>query len=282
VLMNLVGNAVKFTEHGTITVRVARGPAGHDGLELLRFSVVDTGIGIPPDKLEAVFEAFTQADGSTTRKYGGTGLGLTICRQLLDLMRGRIWVESVPLRGCAFHFELPLPVRQKTAEAATEPPGGTDGLQEGASAPGPDVGQPLQVLVADDNPVNRTITRHLLERRGLAPTFATNGIEALDLVQTRRFDLVLMDLQMPNVDGFEATMLIRAYERTAGAPRVPIVALTAHAMPQDRQRCFDAGMDGYLAKPLRSSDLFAEIERVLRINPSRVSGLVDRHEKATA
>jgi len=279
VLTNLIGNAVKFTENGAVVVRVESTLVDRDGVAVLRFSVVDTGIGIPADKLDAIFEAFTQADGSTTRKYGGTGLGLTICRQLVDLMQGRIWVESVPMEGCAFHVELPLPASRGAADAAAEV--AHDGVAPTTSAT-PRVGRRLRVLVADDNPVNRTITRHLLERRGHVATFATNGLEALDLLQTERFDLVLMDLQMPAVDGLEATASIRDCERTTGVPRVAIVALTAHAMPQDRQRCLDAGMDGFLSKPLRAGELFAEIDRVVPPDALHEGGRVDRPQRATA
>ena len=278
VLTNLIGNAVKFTDNGAVVVRVEPALTDRDGVVALHFSVIDTGIGIPADKLDAVFEAFTQADGSTTRRYGGTGLGLTICRQLVDLMQGRIWVESVPMQGCAFHVELPLPASRGTGAAAEVAP---DGIAPTVLA-APRVGRRLRVLVADDNPVNRTITRHLLERRGHVATFATNGLEALDLLQTARFDLVLMDLQMPAVDGLEATASIRDCERTTGVPRVAIVALTAHAMPQDRQRCLDAGMDGFLSKPLRAGELFAEIDRVVPPDVVHESGRVDRSQRATA
>jgi signal transduction histidine kinase/ActR/RegA family two-component response regulator len=276
VLTNLIGNAVKFTENGSVVVRVEPTLADRDAVAGLRFSVIDTGIGIPADKLDAVFEAFTQADGSTTRKYGGTGLGLTICRQLVDLMQGRIWVESVPMQGCAFHVELPMPASRGAAAEV-----GRDRIAPTTSAT-PLVSRRLRVLVADDNPVNRTITRHLLERRGHVATFATNGLEALDLLQTARFDLVLMDLQMPAVDGLEATASIRDCERTTGVPRVAIVALTAHAMPQDRQRCLDAGMDGFLSKPLRAGELFAEIDRVVPPDASHESGRLDHPQGATA
>jgi CheY-like chemotaxis protein len=356
----------------------------------LRFSVIDTGIGISPEKQAAIFRPFTQGDGSTTRQYGGTGLGLTICQQLVELMGGRIWVESEPDHGSAFHFVVTLPISQRTfapqflpradeltdmsvlvvddnatnrrilvellsswgmQATATADGAGAAGAAAQASRPfslalidmniagssGVEVatalrqlpngtstpvllltsadqphdiantpavngflvkpvaqqallesirrvigarqtmdGEPaapsitptraarrLRVLVAEDNPVNQKLAQHLLQRRGHTPILVANGREAVDLTQVDQFDLVLMDLQMPEMDGFEATASIRARERETGQPRVPIIALTAHAMQGDRQRCLDADMDGYVAKPIKPVELFEVIDRVM-------------------
>jgi signal transduction histidine kinase/CheY-like chemotaxis protein len=390
VLVNLVSNAIKFTDRGEIVVRIERTRLREDDRVSLRFSVVDTGIGISPEKQAKIFRPFTQGDGSTTRQYGGTGLGLSICQQLVELMGGRLWVESEPQGGSAFHFVVTLPTSQRAVappfvpqrdelvdmsalvvddnatnrrilvellsswgmqaiatadgagaaravEAASRPlsialidmnMAGASGVEvaaelrqlknctatpmllltsadqphDAASHPALNgflvkpVGQHalldavcrvvgsrltadqepaapavtptrsarrLRVLVAEDNPVNQRLAQHLLERRGHTPILAANGREALDLATHDQFDLVLMDLQMPEMDGFETTASIRARERHARAPRLPIIALTAHAMQGDRQRCLDADMDGYVAKPIKPVELFEVIDRVM-------------------
>jgi two-component system, sensor histidine kinase and response regulator len=390
VLGNLVSNAIKFTDRGEVVLRVERTRLREDDRASLRFSVIDTGIGIPPEKEAAIFRPFTQGDGSTTRQYGGTGLGLTICQQLVELMGGRIWVDSEPQRGSAFHFVVTVPVSQQTIAPQFLPRsdelvdmsalvvddnatnrrilvdllsswgiqttatangieaahvagqvsrpfsvalidmniGGASGVDvaaalrqsancastpmllltsadqphDAANTPAVNgflvkpVGQQallesirrviglrmhvdrepaapsitpmraahrLRVLVAEDNPVNQKLAQHLLERRGHTPILVANGREAVELTRRDRFDLVLMDLQMPEIDGFEATAAIRARERDAGQPRVPIIALTAHAMQGDRRRCLDADMDGYVAKPIKPVELFEVIDRVM-------------------
>ncbi len=398
ILTNLVGNAIKFTERGETIVRVRRAPYGDQGVGL-HFSVVDTGIGIAPDKQKAVFQAFTQADGSTTRKFGGTGLGLTICAQLVSLMNGRIWVESTPNVGSSFQFTVALSESSKpqstqlmggleelsglsalvvddnptnlrivseilshrgmqvveapdgaTAVQAVDRAGsafafavidmempGTNGLDltaalrrhprcssapviiltsadrshEARSAAAiPDVrwvvkpvgqaalletirgalgarsardAQPaapsvtphraarkLRVLVAEDNVVNRKLAEHLLMRRGHTPVLVTNGREATEALLNEDVDLILMDLQMPEMDGFEATATIRLREKQTGN-RIPIVALTAHAMEGDRQRCLDADMDGYISKPVKAVELFEVIDRVMAASRTPVT-----------
>ncbi len=389
ILMNLVGNAIKFTERGEIIVRVECKSSTESAASIC-VTVADTGIGIPIEKQADIFGAFTQGDGSTTRQYGGTGLGLTICKQLVTLMGGRIWLESESGRGSAFHFMITLPVSERSVSAqvlpqpdelldmstlvvddnatnrrilvellaswgmkaveaadhaeavraatATSKPfslalidmhiPGSSGVEIAAAlrnsrscavAPmliltsadhpsknGDDTGiagclmkpigqqgrlaairgacgtqatpdrepvapavtpmraaRRLRVLVAEDNPVNQKLAQHLLERRGHTPVLVTNGRDTIDMLWKDSFDLVLMDLQMPGMDGFEATAAIRARERDTGAPRVPIVALTAHAMQGDRQRCVDADMDGYVAKPIKPVELFEVIDRVM-------------------
>ena len=267
VLVNLVGNAIKFTDHGKVVIQVAAAQPAPGGHARLHISVIDTGIGIPGDKQSAIFQAFTQADGSTTRRYGGTGLGLTISAQLVSLMQGRIWVDSTPGRGSAFQFEVTLP-----HSASAVPPlhlVSSDELS-GLAVQRPlapnvtprRAARPLRVLVAEDNPVNRKLAEHLLTRRGHDAIMVTNGREAVDALSGSRVDLILMDLQMPEMDGFEATAAIRAAERRSGT-RLPIIALTAHAMEGDRQRCLDADMDGYVTKPINAVGLFEVIDRVI-------------------
>jgi signal transduction histidine kinase/ActR/RegA family two-component response regulator len=253
VLVNLVANALKFTDAGEILVRIVHEDEPDGAHVTLHVSVVDTGIGIPADKQVAIFQAFTQADGSTTRVYGGTGLGLTISGQLVSLMGGQIQVESTPGRGSAFYFSITVPLAAKPVA-----------IKPAAKAAVPMIdARALRVLVAEDNVVNRKLAEHLLRQRGHDPLMVVNGREAVDALGCGSFDLVLMDLQMPEMDGFEATAAIRALEQTTGS-RVPIVALTAHAMEGDRQRCLDADMDGYVSKPIDAGELFGVIDSLTR------------------
>jgi two-component system sensor histidine kinase/response regulator len=392
VLVNLVGNAIKFTEHGEISVSVAA-DSEQDDKVCLRVSVRDTGIGIPRDRQEKIFEAFSQADGSTTRKFGGTGLGLTISTRLVGMMGGRIWVESEPDKGSTFHFTCWLGVQEKVSpaprvdasllcdipvlivddnftnrrvlkgilshwgmnptvvdggEAAMEvmessTRGGypfalviVDGqmpkmdgftlvklIQERRELGSPtivmltSIGEKgdasrclqlgiaayltkparqsellqtlcrvvrkspkvepaalvtrhtlredrsrLQILLAEDNHVNQTLAVRLLQKRGYVVTVVEDGRAALDALEKQSYDLVLMDVQMPVLDGFQATAAIREREKS-GSRRVPIVAMTAHALKGDQERCMAAGMDGYVAKPIRTADFFAAIESAL-------------------
>jgi signal transduction histidine kinase/ActR/RegA family two-component response regulator len=276
VLFNLVDNAIKFTERGEVIVEVDLNdetPAGASvGLRFrvgLHFSVSDTGIGIPIDKQEAIFAPFTQADGSTTRLYGGTGLGLTISSQLVGLMGGRIWVESEVGRGSAFHFTAHLTLRQcATPQCATESieQSGVKVAMKAALCPprnGDDVppppARPLRILLAEDNPFNQRVASLMLAKSGHVVTIVGNGSEAIAALAGHAFDLVLMDLQMPEMDGFQATAAIRSAE--AGTARhIAIIALTAHAMKEDRARCLDAGMDGYISKPIQVEKLRQAIE----------------------
>jgi two-component system, sensor histidine kinase and response regulator len=392
ILVNLVGNAIKFTQHGEILVSVAL--HSEDGQKVcLQISVADTGIGIPADRQAKIFEAFSQADGSTTRKFGGTGLGLTISTRLVELMGGLIWVESEPGKGSTFHFTTWMGVQDKIAppppiEASQLrdlpvlivddnftnrtvlqgmlsrwgiQPSSVDGAEAAIPAmetaardahpfsivivdgqmPGidgfmlvkqiqarpalagtiivmltsigqkgdaarcrelgisaylvkparqnelletlcrvlrksPDVATPtlitrhtlreersrVQILLAEDNAVNQTLAVRLLEKRGYAVTVAGDGRAAVAALEKRSFDLVLMDVQMPEMDGFQATAAIRAKEQP-GDRRQPIIAMTAHALKGDQERCLAAGMDGYVTKPIRTADLFAAIESVL-------------------
>jgi signal transduction histidine kinase/CheY-like chemotaxis protein len=243
ILVNLIGNAVKFTHQGEVILRVTRDAVITQDDVVLRFAVSDTGVGIPHDRLESIFEPFTQADGSTTRTYGGTGLGLTISAQLVDLMGGRLRVESEVNRGSTFHFMAHfLPVNTMGALAAApltvRPP--RESRKSG------------RVLVVDDNKVNQLIAKRLLEKSGNTVMVADNGRQALAILDDAAdagFDCVLMDVQMPEMDGFQCTALIREKERTTGL-HLSIVAMTAHAMKEDEIRCLAAGMDGYVSKPL--------------------------------
>ena len=257
IVANLTGNAVKFTSEGCIKVAVAATEVT-DGDVTLRFSVRDTGIGIPQDRLRQIFEAFAQADSSTSRQFGGTGLGLTISKQLVELMNGRIWVESEVGVGSTFFFEIRLPVaRAEKAEHRAAPV-----MKAGDGAElGDELKQPLHILVTDDNRANRRLARKILEKREHLVDEAASGEEVLDLVKNRRFDVVLMDVQMPGMDGLETSLAIRQLGDDL-AVQPFIVALTAHAMRGDRERCLAAGMDAYIAKPLRTKQLLALIDAV--------------------
>jgi PAS domain S-box-containing protein len=393
ILTNLIGNAIKFTDKGEIFVKVMEAPS-KPGIACLHFSVKDTGIGIPRDKQKKIFEAFSQADGSTTRKYGGTGLGLTICVRLAEMMGGRLWVESEEGLGSTFHFTAHLAVQEHPTERPAEPrrerlrdietlivddnftnrevleatlkrfamkptavPSAAAALEALAKARqsghefalilsdahmpemdgfdlaariksspelrGPEimmltsaghlgdaarcrdlgisaylvkpvrqselldaicqvlhVGQQKQatplvtrhtlreakargrVLLAEDNHVNQVLAVRLLEKRGFEVRVAESGHDVLAALERESFDLVLMDVQMPGMDGFQATAAIRAQEK-AGGPHLPIIALTAHAMKGDEERCLAGGMDSYVSKPINSTELFQKIDELL-------------------
>ena len=257
IVINLVNNAIKFTPKGTIEVKVEALYISEDGCEL-KFSVSDTGIGIPKDKFEAIFEAFTQADDSVTRKYGGTGLGLTISKKLVQMMGGDIWVESEVGVGTTFYFTAKFPVAKKegeTAQIAAE--------KSAVIAPRPAVDAALKILLAEDNIVNQKIAVKILEKKGWNVDAVQNGQEVIDLIGKKPFDLVLMDVQMPVIDGLKATQIIREQERQSGK-HIPIVAMTAHAMDGDEKRCLAAGMDGYVAKPIDREKLFQTIENIVK------------------
>ena len=259
VLTNLVGNAIKFTERGSVAVRLELEERLSDSA-LLCFSVADTGIGIAKDRQQAVFRAFTQADGSTTRRYGGTGLGLTISRNLAAMMGGRMWLESEEGQGSTFFFttKVALPAVVKDAAHAARPER-VEGRDFASLDP---ARRQLRVLLVDDNIVNQRLVARLLEKRGHTVQLAANGREALVRIEHDHFDLAIMDVQMPEVDGLTATEIVREREQLRGG-HLPIVAMTAHAMAGDRERCLDAGMDGYLSKPIDPVVMIEEIRRVL-------------------
>ena len=260
ILVNLVSNAIKFTDTGGITIRVRPVRQAGDQAVLL-FEIRDTGIGIPPEKCQTVFEEFEQADNSTRRRFGGTGLGLSICSRMARMMHGRIRVKSKLGQGSVFQFTARLGLAsEQAAEAASS---ATDQAQGSASAAAGST--PLNILVAEDSPINQRLAVGLLEKQGHRVVVAHNGQQAIDQFQSGHFDLILMDVQMPELDGFEATAAIRELE--AGA-HTPIIAMTAHALKGDRERCLAVGMDDYLSKPIRSKKLYEMIARyVPRPNP---------------
>jgi signal transduction histidine kinase/ligand-binding sensor domain-containing protein/CheY-like chemotaxis protein len=272
VLINLLANAVKFTERGHVSLRVELQDAA---ALLLQFEVADTGIGIAPENQALIFEPFSQVDGSHTRRHGGPGLGLTICAQFVALMQGRIWVESAPGKGSCFHFtaRFQSAPQQENGEsacasdlAALATAVETEPIAAVPAGPVPAVENPpprstsIAILLAEDNPVNQKLAQRLLHKRGYTVVTADNGVEALAAFERQCFDLVLMDIQMPEMGGFEATAEIRARERHSGG-RIPIIAFTAHALAGDRERCLEAGMDDYVTKPIQPALLFAAIER---------------------
>lgn len=262
ILLNLIGNAIKFTERGHIKVccelATPDTDVEHSSAIALHFTVIDTGIGIAPEKHQSIFDAFSQEDGSITRRYGGTGLGLTISRRLIELMGGRIWVESEVGQGSRFHFTVRTGPMVEVQPVAPVPD-----LKPPASAiPEPEL-HPLRILVAEDNPTNQTLLRMILSREGHDVVLANDGRQALAHYSEGGFDLVLMDMQMPEMDGLEATRAIRALETERSWPAVTVVAITANAMQGDRELCLAAGMDDYLSKPVRPADLKSKI-RALR------------------
>ncbi|MEO8659093.1 MAG: ATP-binding protein [Bryobacteraceae bacterium] len=243
-LLNLTGNAIKFTSSGSIQVAIEPVPSHPDAVRIL---ISDTGIGIPPDKQEAIFEPFTQADGSMTRRYGGTGLGLSISAKLVEMMGGRLYVSSRPGEGTTFATIIHLP-RAEGGPTAVDVTARKAPRWQGR----------LRVLVAEDSVTNQILVRRLLEREGHAVDVAQTGEEAVRKFRESKYDLVLMDVQMPEMDGLEATGGIREIEKQEGG-HVPILAMTAHAMPGDREQCLAAGMDGYLSKPVQSPELLRAV-----------------------
>jgi signal transduction histidine kinase/ActR/RegA family two-component response regulator/HPt (histidine-containing phosphotransfer) domain-containing protein len=249
IIGNLVANAIKFTMQGHVLVRVLE-DARAEGSTRMHISVADTGIGIPKDKQRAVFDAFQQADGSTTRRFGGTGLGLTISTTLVNLMGGRLWLESEPGVGSTFHFTVALD--RASAPVPSAPRLSARFAADGSRAE-------VRVLLVEDNVVNQRVANGLLVRRGHQVRIAADGEEALAMLAGEAFDVVLMDVQMPVMGGLEATIEIRARERIHGG-HIRVIAMTAHAMSGDRERCLEAGMDAYLSKPVDPELLFAAVE----------------------
>jgi len=254
VVTNLLGNALKFTSEGTVTLCAEpAAPPDGDGRPWIRVSVQDTGIGMTPEQMAQLFQRFAQADSSTTRRFGGSGLGLVISKHLVELMGGSIHAESAPGRGSTFWFEVPLGDPTPAAAAATAPPA-VDSF--------PVRPRPARVLAVEDNAVNCLVVQTMLERLGMTVTLANDGAQALAVFLTHDVDLVLMDCQMPIMDGYEATLRIRS----SGHPRaqhVPIIALTAHTFAEDRQRCEAAGMNDYLPKPVTGDALARVLQRHL-------------------
>ena len=271
VLTNLVGNAIKFTDHGGITVETALAPASAGDtprLARLRVTVSDTGIGIPADKHALIFDAFTQADGSTSRRFGGTGLGLSIVASIVKRMGGTLDVKSEPGTGSTFSVVMPfergtaIDLPMLSSQGLTRLLGHPD---QAPPAAGAQAAVPAQVLLVEDNPVNQRLAQEILRRRGHRVTVAENGREALRRLAEGAFDVVLMDVQMPEMNGLDATRAIRAGEAGTGR-HIPIVAMTAHAMAGDRERCLESGMDDYMTKPVRADELAGTVERYAMTN----------------
>ena len=255
IITNLVSNALKFTEQGSVKVAVARTRSG------IAIRVRDTGIGIAADSVGHLFRKFEQADASTTRRYGGTGLGLAICREFSQLMGGSVKVTSKPGKGATFVVDLPLP---RLADRAVE-----EVLASAAPAP-PAVrtGAPLRVLAAEDNKVNQLVLRTLLNQAGIEPVIVDDGQAAVDAWEQGQWDVILMDVQMPIMDGPTAARLIRQRERASGRAPTPIIALTANVMSHQLREYELAGMNGQVAKPIQVAALFAGLEAALQPKPA--------------
>jgi len=266
ILFNLIGNSIKFTAKGGVYLSVS-GEGSAEDIATLRFTVRDTGIGIPRDKQQLIFEAFRQADGSTTRKYGGTGLGLAICSRLVEMMGGAIHVDSEPGCGSTFYFTVQFSLASEAAGAKLTSSVSLKNMLAASLSDGDSPPASLRILLAEDNPVNQRLAMRLLERRGHRVDLASSGREAIDWLERERFDLILMDLQMPDMDGLEATAMIREREKSHGG-RTPIVALTAYTMKGDRERCIEAGMDNYINKPIDAVKFLEIVE--LTAAPSKV------------
>lgn len=256
VLVNLLSNAIKFTEHGQIFAWVTGQRQNDDSFDL-HFRIKDTGIGIPAARIPHLFQPFSQVDASTTRKYGGTGLGLAICDRLVRLMGGGIWAESRLGQGSTFHFTI-------RAKQARELPAVSTNKRTAVDA---QMGQrhPLRILVAEDNPINQKVATHMLRRLGYRADVVANGLEAVEAVRRQVYDVVLMDVQMPEMDGVEATQIINHDDLLEKKPR--IVAMTANALSDDRQRYLDAGMDDYISKPVNIDELVAVLNDTPQIAP---------------
>jgi len=253
ILINLVGNAIKFTDAGGVSLEVDVVGREEDAA-VLRFVVRDTGIGMEQDRLASIFQPFTQLDSTSTRRRGGTGLGLSISAKLVELMGGRLFVTSAPGQGSAFSFIIRMPVAPALVDAGEQSPmrsEAEDGLR------------PLRILVAEDNSINQRLVLRMLERAGCVSKLVGTGKAAVQEALQGEFDAILMDVQMPELDGIEATLAIRSTEAQTGK-HVPIIAMTAHAMPGDKENCLAAGMDGYLSKPIRLDTLIRKIESLAR------------------
>jgi PAS domain S-box-containing protein len=267
ILVNLGGNAMKFTEKGEIAIRVSL-ESEDERTATIRFSVRDTGIGIPANLQDILFSPFTQVDGSTTRKYGGTGLGLVISRQLAELMGGKIGLESKEGTGSTFTavFEKP-PAMSGSADEMIAKTEGEEAMERSVAkaAISEKDKHKIRILVVEDNPVNQKVAQAMLKKMGLRSDVVANGQEAVNALQTIPYDLVLMDCQMPEMDGFEATSVIRRQEAKAQNPPIPIIAMTAFAMQGDKEKCILAGMNDFIAKPVQKRELAELLARWLAI-----------------
>ncbi|MDF7801994.1 ATP-binding protein [Pontiellaceae bacterium B1224] len=279
ILTNLLGNAIKFTAEGQVALHVQLADDHADHIHL-RFEIHDTGIGIEPEQLPNIFTAFQQQDASTSRKYGGTGLGLTICKQLVEIMGGEIGATSRLGKGSLFWFEIPVDLqRAKNGQTSFEfDAGGTRGAKEDDHTATQDIlletrtrikqyGSVVRALVVEDNRVNQTVALRTLQKMGIEAEAVGDGEEAIECLVKATFNFVLMDVQMPKMDGLETTAAIRKIEAEQKLRRMPIVAMTAHALSGDRERCLQGGMDCYITKPINVADLAAVIFQCLEKTP---------------
>ncbi|HLF18285.1 MAG TPA: PAS domain S-box protein [Candidatus Omnitrophota bacterium] len=260
VLVNLINNAIKFTHRGTITTAIKVASVKKEEMMFL-FSVEDEGIGIPKDKQDRIFNVFSQADDSTTRRFGGTGLGLAISKKLVEMMGGRIWMESEEFKGSTFYFTANYKI-VKEEKARTSPVYGQDQSEVTKVFKEGDL-KGLKILLAEDNIVNQKIARKLLENQGCVVATVETGQQVLNLLEKDKFDLILMDASMPDLDGLETTRIIRQNEMKTGK-HIPIVALTARAMQEDKQKCLNSGMDAFVIKPIERKSLFETISNTLK------------------
>jgi PAS domain S-box-containing protein len=279
VIVNLVGNAVKFTARGKIEINVEletsgskdKNPDKNEDIHVvpLRFSVSDTGMGISSDKIKSIFEGFTQADGSSTREYGGSGLGLAISRQIVNMIGGKIWVESEAGKGSTFHFTAGFGIagesaKQETASQDTEFEKGTGEARLIRPCVRHEDKKGVHILLVEDNVLNQKVTVSMLKKEGFSVKLACTGEEALEALKRESFGLVLMDVQMPRMDGIETTRIIRKSKDGSFDPDIPIIALTAHAFKKDKDRCLKAGMNGFISKPFKKQELTGKIKELIQ------------------
>ncbi|MBF0396746.1 MAG: response regulator [Desulfobacterales bacterium] len=252
VLINLTNNAVKFTDSGKIIIETTIIREEEKQI-ILKFSVKDTGIGMNQDQIKKIFQSFTQADLSTTRKYGGTGLGLTISKKLVEMMGGEIIVESEPQKGSSFSFSVSLNKSKNQKKQAKESPIDIQGINFSGT----------KILLVEDNKINQQVAMELLEHKGFLVSIANNGREAIEIINHNTFNAVLMDIQMPEIDGFETTKLIRKISKFVD---LPIIAMTAHALSEEKEKCFDSGMNDYVSKPIDPDKLFSTLAKWIKIS----------------
>ncbi|MBF0606342.1 MAG: response regulator [Magnetococcales bacterium] len=262
IIINLAGNAIKFTERGSVSIEVRPHTEG----DFIHFAITDTGIGIPAERLEGIFEAFTQADGSMTRRFGGTGLGTTISKQLVEMMGGRIWVESEPGKGSVFHFIVDV---KRTDKYSQYPVQGADGAGDGIRQSRPH--RAFRILVAEDIDENIVLLKTRLEHQGHTVVVARDGIEAVERFKSDDVDIILMDIQMPRMDGLEATQHIRTLEGQSSDRHIPIIALTASVMEEERSTYVHKGIDAVIGKPVQFGQLFDTIEEITPKGVGQVS-----------
>ncbi len=275
ILINLAGNAIKFTEKGSVTIQLDKEKEDPEQVDV-RFSVIDTGIGIPKAKINKLFKQFSQMDVDTTRKYGGTGLGLAISKQLVGLMHGKIGVKSRENTGSTFWFTASIDKAAEGTTAASKKSG-----RKYKSHFTTEFKAELKILVADDNAMNRMLAVELLTTNGFTSVkTVNNGVEAVEILKREPFDLVLMDVMMPEMDGLEATRTIRNPETPVKTPKIPIIAMTASAMKEDKAACIQAGMNDYLAKPISSADLFRMIEKYTASDSPKSNETTDADDNA--